>query len=356
MSLAIVSMLMAVAGGVLAQPTATGPVLRVQAGDGQGTVAVNEFLPDKLRVVEGTMVTWTIGSDEPHTISFLGGRTPPALVVPQPEDPAGRPPMLNPEVFFPVPPTGPYTGTGYINSGFIDKGEQFSVTFGASGVYPFLCLVHPQMRGELEVVPVGSTNITSQAVVDQYVATHTSSVHGPEIAEMNQTRNVPVRQVDAQGRAIAYVRAGTHSADSHVELNQFLPDVSTISQGDTVVWFNDSPTTPHTITFPVANADPPDFLVPSLPDGTPLTGPPPAGPPDPSMMPRLVLGSGSFPTHPGQLPAYDGTSLYNSGLLGYDAPPQAGNTWAMVFNTPGNYKFLCVVHPGMEGTIVVQPR
>jgi plastocyanin len=170
-----------------------------------------------------------------------------------------------------------------------------------------------------------------------------------------------VRQVDAQGRAIWYVRAGTRSADAHVELNQFLPDITTISQGDTIVWYNDSPTTPHTITFPVANADPPEFLVPTLPDGTPLTGPPPAGPPpagppDPSMMPRLVLGPGSFPTHPGQLASYDGTGLYNSGLLGDAAPPQAGSTWGMVFNTPGTFKFLCVVHPGMEGTVLVQPR
>jgi len=354
-------MLMVAAGGVLAQPAPTGPILRVQAGDGQGPVAVNEFLPDRFRIVEGTTVTWTIGSDEPHTVTFLGGRTPPSLIVPQPEDPAGRAPMLNPEVFFPVPPTGPYTGTGYVNAGFLEKGEQFSLTFGASGTYPFLCLVHPQMRGEIEVVPVGSTNITSQAAVDQYVATHTATVHAAEIAEMNQTRSNPVRQVDAQGRAVWYVRAGTRSPDAHVELNLFFPDVNTISQGDTIVWYNDSPTTPHTITFPAANVDPPEFLVPTLPDGTPLTGPPPAGPPpagppDPSMTPRLVLGPGSFPTHPGQLPSYDGTGLYNSGLIGDPAPPQAGSAWSMVFNTPGTFKFICVVHPGMEGTVVVQPR
>ena len=61
-------------------------------------------------------------------------------------------------------------------------------------------------------------------------------------------------------------------------------------------------------------------------------------------------------------PTYDGRSFYNSGLLGdpvlwTDGVPLS-NTWALTFNTPGSFEYICVLHDalGMKGTITVLPR
>jgi plastocyanin len=34
--------------------------------------------------------------------------------------------------------------------------------------------------------------------------------------------------------------------------------------------------------------------------------------------------------------------------------PQKDGTFNFVFAQPGEYKYVCTVHPGMDGTIVVQ--
>jgi len=266
--------------------------------------------------------------------------------------------MLNPDVFFPRPPTGPYEGTTYVNSGFLEKGQEFSINFGRQGRFDYVCILHEPMVGVVEVVAPGSSGINTQEEIDEYNVSHTNTVHAPQIAEMLATRSAVQASPSAGGTTIYAVRAGTEWRYGHAELLQFLPETVTIQQGDTVLWFNDDPAAPHTVTFTPDGQQPPDFIVPTLPDGTVLTGPPPdapAGgpPPDPSMQPRLVLGPAVVQIRPS--PTFDGRSLYNSGFIG-DLSPTGQATWALTFDTTGSFRYTCVVHPGMEGTVVVNPR
>lgn len=341
-----------------------GGTLNLDAGYGDGVISMNGFSfghTGAARVAVGTTVIWTLGSDEGHTVTFLAGQPRPELIIPQPEDPAGRPPMLNPAAFFPSPAIGPWDGTTYVNSSPLGRGQQFPVTFGKAGRYEYVCLFHPPMTGVIEVVEAGSAGIMTQTDV-RSIAAHMAAVHDAEIAKIYAERNAAGWAAGPNGNSIWFVRAGTDWKYGHLDILGFLPDNLEVWQGDTVVWTVDHGA-PHTVTFPVEGAAPPDTILIQLPDGTTLSpseaGPPPGPggpPPDPSLPPRLVLGPGFVPAG---APVYDGVSFANSGIFGYDGnTPLGSQSWALTFGAPGTYQYICLLHDllGMTGTITVLPR
>jgi plastocyanin len=98
-------------------------------------------------------------------------------------------------------------------------------------------------------------------------------------------------------------------------VNLFGPDRVTVATGTTVTfrnpWFE-----PHTVTFPGQNPVPP--------------------PSDPQA---------PVPTHPGQTVAYNGTDFVNSGFF------FRGQDFRISFPNTGSFTFLCIIHPGMAGTV-----
>jgi len=341
-----------------------GSVLRLDAGHGTGVVSINDFSPGRVRVAEGTTVIWTNkGNGEPHTVTYLAGKPRPFPIIPQPEDPAGRPPMLNPDMFFPTIPNGPWDGTTYVNLSLEGMGQEGSITFGKAGTYDYLCLYHQPMTGTIEVVPAGSQGITSQADVDRAIASQPVDYQAMANQIIAQ-RSVPDQILAPNGSTLWAVRAGTDVRYDHTDILSFLPRDITVNQGDSIGWYIDHPQ-PHTITFPLADQAPPDLFLAQLPDGTIVSpetlGPPPAPsaaqPTDPSQMPRLVVGPGTVEVRPS--PVYDGTEYFNSGFVGNFGDASVGaNTWALTFSTPGTYQYLCLLHAeeGMTGTITVLPR
>jgi plastocyanin len=346
------------------------PALRLLAGLGEGIVSINDFVGDptlggtRVRVVEGTRVVWSLGSDEAHTITFLVGQPPPPVFLLQPEDPS-RPPMLNPLLVFPTLPTGPWDGTSFIHVELQQRGQEAEVVFARQGRYEYVCLFHPAMTGIVDVVAGGTPGITSQAAVDQYAALHDWDEHSWQVAEMLATRSKATRIDGPRGTTVAIVRAGTDWRWGHVDLQAFLPEDVTIQQGDTVIWYVDH-VQPHTVTFPAADGSHPDFIVIQLPDGRRISPAPPNAPPppdllalleDPEFTPRLVLGPGALRTVE---PVHDGRSLYSSGLIGEHplvAVPME-KAWGLTFNTPGTFEYHCGLHEqlGMKGTVTVLPR
>jgi plastocyanin len=101
-------------------------------------------------------------------------------------------------------------------------------------------------------------------------------------------------------------------------VNLFGPNAVTIPVGGTVT-FKSGWLEPHTVTFLGGAATP--------------------APSDPKA---------PVPTNPGQVVAYDGTTFLNSGFItSRDAAFQVS------FPKAGTYPFICIIHPGMAGTVTV---
>jgi plastocyanin len=179
--------------------TTTGPI-KVQAGIGNGTVAIQLFSPKQIDIKSGESVTWYNPTPvpEPHTVTFVLDNKSMAHVVEPFAVPASatnkfspivpnsnsEPAMtpdnkgiigLNKRVYNPVVidsqsnanymnQNANYTLTGtekYVNSGWLlpkgqeqifpGSGNTFTVTFGKAGTYNYICSIHPYMTGSIAV-------------------------------------------------------------------------------------------------------------------------------------------------------------------------------------------------------------
>ena len=109
-----------IAPGFASGPPATATVLRF--------LDANTLSNTPLDVATGTTVTWTNQSNnEPHDVVFpVAGSTPP--------------PTLSP--FAPSSGGTSYDGSTLVNSGVLNPGQSFSLTFTKAGTYQYYCLFH----------------------------------------------------------------------------------------------------------------------------------------------------------------------------------------------------------------------
>jgi plastocyanin len=126
------------------------------------------------------------------------------------------------------------------------------------------------------------------------------------------------------------VRAGSSKDSQALQALLFLPKAITINEGDTIQWALGA--SDHTIYFP-AGKKLPDLIVPGKMKGELLWNP------------VVFLPS---PTR-----TYDGSAPLSGGVLNGE-DPQAPKTYAVTFTKAGTYKYVCMFHPGMEGTVTVQ--
>ncbi len=120
------------------------------------------------------------------------------------------------------------------------------------------------------------------------------------------------------------LRAGVNDpSDVTIAVLAYLPQAITVGQGTTVSWTIAGPE-PHSVTF--------------LPPGQTM--------PSPESAEGQKLFAPTPPTG-----SYDGKSLVNSGLV--PLGPQAAPPFKVKFDTAGSYKFACVIHPQMTGTVTV---
>jgi plastocyanin len=121
------------------------------------------------------------------------------------------------------------------------------------------------------------------------------------------------------------VVVGGDSSDRALQAQAFLPTSITIDQDDTITWTTGAEFV-HTVTF--------------------LSGGP---------APAVVAAEGNIVIQPAATafpaggPNYDGSGLVNSGLL-----EGKGKTFSLTFTTAGTYGYVCLLHPGMAGQVVVQ--
>ncbi|MEJ2359119.1 MAG: plastocyanin/azurin family copper-binding protein [Deinococcales bacterium] len=121
------------------------------------------------------------------------------------------------------------------------------------------------------------------------------------------------------------VSVGGLSPDHKIDAQIFAPSVIVVDAGDTVTWTGVG----HTVLFTPGGARPP-VIIPN-PKGQ-----------------GMIDNPEVFAPQGGK--SYTGEGVAGSGLL----TPQ-NQSYALTFPKPGVYRYLCGLHPGMRGTVVVQP-
>lgn len=317
--------------GILGPTASAQSTLTVGVGAGDGTVAGQAFLPGGITVLVGDSVTFSITSDEPHTITFGDG-------------PADAAPPFWPVAGFTAPAadapppydlgTATYSGTEFLNTGILaGKTSSATVEFTTAGTFPFFCAIHPGMAGQVTVVDSGTATTQAEAdaagaatrdlllgQVDQMRADRLAAASTTDNADGSKTFNVFTD--GGTGTAAPMPGGGT----GFLELLEFTPPTIEISAGDTVSW---SASAPHSVTFIPEGVDPATVFTNEQAAFAPIGG-----------------------------ATYDGTAPASSGVLLFpidpSTPPATG--YSLTFTKPGTYPFFCVLHSdlGQVGTVVVK--
>jgi plastocyanin len=311
-----------------ASPTAAANTLTISAGaQSPGRdVQLNVFAPGTTTINVGDTITWRLDSTEFHTVTFLAGQPEPEFVTPGPDGA-----FLNPTA---VLPAGGKTfdGSTFTNSGLMMLGgpggsepPTYSLTFTKAGSYDYVCVIHPGMTGKVVVNAAGQQADTQPAVDTRRRDEVNSLLAGDGISSiMANVGELPAEGVTA-GLAMG-------AGNAQVDVQRFFPPRVTIHAGDSLTWINKSEA-PHTVTF-LAGQPQPDVV---------NVVPQPNGPPQFQLNPTMFQPAGD-PTE------YDGSSYLNSGFT----EPGPNGTYTVTFTQPGSYDYLCLLHPGMVGTVVVQ--
>ncbi len=321
---------------VVAQGTqTTAQTWEVQAGAiaDEGRFEALAFFPDPLTIRAGDTVRWTIMGF--HTVTFNANQPPLPLFVPGP-NPGDL--SFGPGAF-PTGPMGPnptYDGTTRANSGVpLQEGgpgsapPTYRLTFTRPGVYGYVCLVHPGMNGTIQVQPASEPlpETAAQARTRGEVTRN---------ALLGQIR-LDVQEVKTPSMGSVHIAHSGHGNGFQGNANIFPGGTRTVRRGDTVIWIQPYDFELHTVTFVAdPNAPPPASLEIRV-------EPQAAGPPRVTFPNEFVNGLGG--------PTVTGPGIYHSGMLGW---PIENYHYALRFDAPGTYNYLCAIHgPIMSGTITV---
>jgi len=306
--------------GALAQD-AEPQAFTIQAGAyGPGNIEVLAFAPQSLQVHRGDTVTWSINGF--HNVRFANEPVD-LIIVPEVD---GQPqPQINPAVAFPTIQSGATYSGGEANSGLPgpDVPPVLTLTIDMEpGTYSYLCDVHPGMLGVIVVEP-DETAIVSPADTALQAS---NEFNGSVQATYATLLEVEAASMEGDATQVSAGVGGTGRAT----INQFLPFTTTISAGESVTWTNPSDSVePHLVGWPPVRGQ---DVAPMEVEG---------GPPILAMGPTLAM---TVPTDstitPGQ--------AFNSGII------LPGQSYTLTFAEPGIYSYTCNIHPGMNGTVVVQ--
>jgi plastocyanin len=276
----------------------------------------NFFFTNKITINMGDSVKWTSQAGEIHTVTFV---------------PPGSPtPSLETEG--PLPTGGSsYNGTALVDSGFLAiKGnpskfaDTYSLSFPKPGTYNYICLVHSQMKGTVEVLPQNEKPPRTQASYDAEANIGRAVALGE--AGINAARGF---QAGAAPNKVTVGIGQLFTGLGSVAVMRFLPSQKVTHVNQTVTWTNLDPETPHTVTF---------GLEPS--PGNPFGNFPPVG-----------------EDSPGHATINLSTVTAHSGFIGNPQSGFLGTTFSATFTQAGTYKYICALHDdlGMVGSITVLP-
>jgi plastocyanin len=341
-AVAVACGLTATSAMALVAPVTAGPPKPVKVAH----LEFNGFFPSATRIHVGDSVSFAVNGF--HTVTFLAsGQTPPPLIVPASSNLItgkldssgaafwfnGQPNLvINPAVAAPIG-GNTYAGTGELSSGLpapTGPPKPFVVTFTKAGTFTFNCLVHAGMKGVVKVLAKGtvpSVKADRLKAIAQLKA---------GIAEAQRLRAVtPVH---------ATVLAG-HDGNGSVSWWRFFPQTLKVKAGTSVDFKISSKREVHTITIgpvPYTSGIEETFTTPQAN---------PAGPPS-----IIISPLAAYPSDPPPLPAFTGANhgngFINAGILSNGGGGLPSNV-KITFTKPGVYNYECVIHPKMDGKIIV---
>ena len=363
-----------------ASAQATGYQVQVGAFHAKTASESMRFFPSRMTVHQGDTITFGGGF---HTATLLptgtdaqawaddnvmadGAELTPFVADPDEGSTALK---FNNRVAFPSDPTcgtadAPcaYDGSSVVNSGvFVFGPGSFTTTIDAAPGESFwvVCLIHINMRMRVTVVPDNEPT-TTQASIDEGKQQLIARDRDEAAALRSRLATRRSKHTTASGKTVWDSWVGYDQAG--LSLFGMFPERLRIAKGDTVRYhFASLEYEIHTATFPrdkaleIANGS----FGPSCDlDGDSGTEPdsPPTieGPPfcaDPSTL-ELDLHRRINATGDGVLRS--ATDFENSGIRG-DYFSRAA--WDLKFprtSPDGGFKYICMIHPGMRGTVVVR--
>jgi plastocyanin len=301
------------------------------------------FLPTEIWIHAGESITWTFGTDEPHTVSFL------APMQVRPTYSAGCPDTNT------TPDGSAFDGSASacVNSGVIRTvGTTYTVTFPNPGNYKLVCLVHANQTGVVHVLAPSDPLPHNQDFYDRQAAIqrhdllsdrdNESSEHDDRGKKSEERHDHDFDEGHAHHHVIVTGTGelvSTPGGIQSVSLMRFLRPNITIHAGQTVEWAS-SDVSGHTVTF---GQEPPN-TTPETPKSANVFS-------DPDGALHAIINSTSDSVHSGRIaPApQDRTNLAQS------AP---GITrFRVTFTNPGIYPYICAFHDelGMTGEVIVLP-
>jgi plastocyanin len=260
-----------------------------------------------------------------------------------------------------------FDGTGIVSMGAPLAGPPapFVVTVTAPpGTYAFHCRVHPWMAGALTVVAAGSAGVTTVASAEAAAATQADAdVAAGVAAETAASKAGRVKR--SNGTTAWTLTVGTSDPAGRVAILEMLPAKVTIKKGDSVAWRPRDRNEPHTVTFPkdlqaarVPLCEGPGGKdTPAVPTVNPPTGPQDFGcngrPADEF---EFSGGNGVTAITSPKTVSDSGMLAYPTEAAGFDIPATAFlSSWRVTFAgaAAGTYTYVCQIHGGMAGTIVI---
>lgn len=373
----------------------------------------NAYYPDRLQAHAGDTITFAVAAN-PNAFHTVALETPAAtpdqgypgyVFKDEDDDPVQMSTVyFNSKPFFGAQPSTlcgrggnaacTYDGSGELKSGVLlnppppDAGTgqgnpSFSLQLDsklAPGTYFFFCLVHgPSMSGSIDVLsadqPAQSADVLKQDANREYQADLL------RLTDLARTIQTPTVITNPDGWRTWGVAAGGGSPDTRLSVNEFGVPNMVVRIGDTVTWTDESPAiVAHTVTgFATAPGQPPPNLAPFQPVcGGPdpeqggetapdVSIPPDTGfPPDvwndcPPWQQENHLTDYAYPSAPSGSD-YSGDSLTSGLLFNADflsSPIGLGlpfsSSYSVTFTQAGTYRYACMIHYGMTGSIEVVP-
>jgi plastocyanin len=309
-------------------------------------LVINDFFRQTVTIHQGDSVKWAFRGFHNVVLPAKGRKAPPFFAadpVAKIEgfaDAAGAPFWFNglprqnidPRSAFPAGGKT-YDGTKLTGSGIPqgDTAAPYKLQFTKTGVFTYYCTIHTGMKARVKVLPKSARIPT--AAQDAKAAKQQLSV------ALKQAKKLAAPNIPA-----ATVHGG--SDRGAVNYLKFFPGSVTIKAGQSVVFSVPGSQEPHTFSFGT-DAYLKDIGAKQIP---PVPGA--GGPPTLVFDPRALLPSDP----PGALPAYTGQNhgdgFLSTGVLGKGTP--GGTRASVTFANPGTYGFICLIHPEMHGTVVVQ--